>query len=53
MEQLALVKKRREEQAAKRVEKEGWDRFKPMSDSNHPPGMREPEGGWAAATSSV
>eukprot|EP00315_Gephyrocapsa_oceanica_P011550 CAMPEP_0185307164 /NCGR_PEP_ID=MMETSP1363-20130426/16562_1 /TAXON_ID=38817 /ORGANISM="Gephyrocapsa oceanica, Strain RCC1303" /LENGTH=165 /DNA_ID=CAMNT_0027904465 /DNA_START=47 /DNA_END=544 /DNA_ORIENTATION=+ len=53
MEKLALVKKRREEQAAKRIEKEGWDRFKPMSDSNHPPGMREPEGGWAAATGSA
>ena len=49
MERLAMVKKRREEQAAKRIEKDGWDRMRPIGPDNHPPGMREPEGGWENA----
>jgi hypothetical protein len=49
MERLAMVRKRREEQAAKRIEKDGWDRMKPIGPDNHPPGMREPENGWAHA----
>lgn len=48
MERLAMVRKRREEQAAKRIEKDGWDRMKPIGPDNHPPGMREPEAGWAS-----
>jgi hypothetical protein len=49
MERLAMVRKRREEQAAKRIEKDGWDRMKPVGPDNHPPGMREPEDGWSDA----
>mmetsp|Transcript_39062 Transcript_39062/g.91380 ORF Transcript_39062/g.91380 Transcript_39062/m.91380 type:complete len:168 (-) Transcript_39062:249-752(-) len=42
MERLQMIKKKREEQAANRIEKEGWDRMKPMSEENHPPGMQWP-----------
>ena len=42
MEQLELVKKKRAEQAAKRVEKEGWDRYAPVTATNHPPGQPPP-----------
>ena len=42
MERLALIKKRREDQAAKRVETDGWDRMKPLSADNHPPGTTWP-----------
>ena len=37
MERLALIKKRREDQAAARIEKDGWDRMMPQSEHNHPP----------------
>ena len=42
MERLALIKKRREDQAAKRIETYGWDRMKPLSADNHPPGTTWP-----------
>ena len=42
MERLALIKKRREDQAAKRIETDGWDRMKPLSADNHPPGTTWP-----------
>ena len=42
MERLALIKQKRAAQAQARIEKEGWDRFKPMSEDNRPPGTRWP-----------
>lgn len=42
LERLALIKKRREEQKAKRIEADGWDRMLPMSETNKPPGMTWP-----------
>ena len=45
MDRLAIIKKRREEQAAARIEKDGWDRMKPMSEDNHPPNMTWPSAG--------
>ena len=45
MDRLAIIKKRREEQAAARIEKDGWDRMKPMSEDNHPPNMTWPPAG--------
>ena len=48
MERLALIKKRREDQAMQRIEKEGWDRMKPQSADNHPPGMAWPPAGGAS-----
>jgi len=42
MEKLALIRAKREADAAKRIAKDGWDRMKPMSESNHPPGMQWP-----------
>ncbi|KAL1528573.1 hypothetical protein AB1Y20_009914 [Prymnesium parvum] len=42
MEKLALVRKRRAEQAAKRIAADGWDRYAPLSESNHPPGTAWP-----------
>ena len=38
MAKLELVRKRREAQAKQRIAKDGWDRMKPMSADNHPPG---------------
>jgi len=49
MKRLAATRKRREAQAAVRVDKDGWDRMKPLGPDNCPAGMREPEGGWATA----
>lgn len=37
MERLAIIKKRREDQAAARIEKDGYDRMKPLAEDNHPP----------------
>ena len=31
------IKKRREDQAAARIEKDGYDRMKPLAEDNHPP----------------
>ena len=42
MEKLALVKQRREQQRLQRIEKDGWDRLAPMSETNHPPGTSWP-----------
>lgn len=42
MERLALIKQKRAAQAQARIDKEGWDRFKPMSEDNRPPGTRWP-----------
>ena len=48
MERLALIKKRREDQARARIEKDGWDRMKPLSEDNHPPGTQWPPPGGAS-----
>ena len=45
MERLALIKKKREQQAADRISKDGWDRMKPMSETNRPPGSKWPPEG--------
>tara|TARA_B100000795_G_scaffold247101_1_gene213160 strand:+ start:395 stop:622 length:228 start_codon:yes stop_codon:yes gene_type:complete len=37
MDRLAIIKKRREDQAAARIEKDGYDRMLPQSETNHPP----------------
>lgn len=42
MAQLELVKKRRAEQAAKRVAADGWDRYAPVTETNRPPGSAWP-----------
>ena len=42
MAKLELVRKRREAQAKQRIAKDGWDRMKPMSADNHPPGTTWP-----------
>jgi len=47
---LEVVRKRREESAKKRIAADGYDRMKPVSADNHPPGMAwSPPGGSAAA----
>ena len=48
MERLAIIKKRREDQAAARIEKDGWDRMLPQSEDNHPPSMQWPPVGGAS-----
>ena len=35
---LAEVRRKREEARQKRIAEEGWDRFAPMTKTNHPPG---------------
>jgi len=45
---LDLVKKRREEAAKKRIAADGFDRMKPLSADNHPPGTKWPPDGSAA-----
>ena len=35
------------------IEKDGWDKMKPLAADNHPPGMREPECSWANATTAM
>ena len=35
---LAEVRRQREEARQARIAEEGWDRFAPMTKSNHPPG---------------
>lgn len=42
MEKLAMVKKRREDQRLKRIATDGWDRMKPVSEDNRPPGSPWP-----------
>ncbi len=42
MERLRLAKERREKQRLDRIKQEGWDRFAPVSDTNHPPGTAPP-----------
>jgi hypothetical protein len=37
MERLKLMKEKREKQRLERIEKEGWDRFSPLSATNKPP----------------
>ena len=44
---LEMVRKRREEQAAKRIAADGFDRMKPLGPDNHPPGQP-----WTGATPS-
>jgi hypothetical protein len=39
---LEEVRKRREAQSKQRIAKDGWDRMKPMSADNKPPGMAWP-----------
>eukprot|EP00955_Chlamydomonas_euryale_P061131 357922-Chlamydomonas_euryale.AAC.1 len=36
MERLALIRKRREDDRLKRIATEGWDRYAPLSETNHP-----------------
>jgi hypothetical protein len=48
---LEMVRKRREQQAAQRIAKDGWDRMKPMSADNHPPNTVWPPPGQAADVS--
>uniref|UniRef100_A0A7R9YRY0 Uncharacterized protein n=1 Tax=Chlamydomonas euryale TaxID=1486919 RepID=A0A7R9YRY0_9CHLO len=40
MERLALIRKRREDDRLKRIATEGWDRYAPLSETNHPPGQK-------------
>ena len=42
MERLKLIKEKREAQARKRIETDGWDKMKPLAEDNHPPGMKWP-----------
>ena len=42
MAKLKLVKERREQQRLERIKAEGWDRFAPLTDDNHPPGTAPP-----------
>ena len=42
---LEEVRKRREAQAKQRIANDGWDRMKPLSADNHPPGMVWPPPG--------
>jgi len=46
---LAEVQKRRAEQAKKRVEADGWDRYAPLTETNRPPGSAWPPPDQAAA----
>jgi len=50
---LEEVRKRREAQAKQRIEKEGWDRFAPMSETNKPPGTTWPPPGGASAAAEI
>ena len=43
MERLEIIRKKREDDRKKRIEKEGWDRFAPVSETNRPPGRSAPE----------
>ena len=40
--QLELVKKRRAEQAQKRIDNDGWDRYAPVTEANHAPNTTWP-----------
>ena len=48
MAKLELVRKRREESAKKRIAADGFDRMKPLSADNHPPGTVWPPPGSSA-----
>ena len=43
MERLEIIRKKREDDRKKRIEREGWDRFAPVSETNRPPGRSAPE----------
>ena len=45
VKRLEEVRKRREAQAKQRIAADGWDRMKPMSADNHPPGTVWPPPG--------
>ena len=51
MKRLELVKKRREAQAAQRIAADGYDRMKPLSADNRPPGSVWPPPGKEAEIS--
>eukprot|EP00889_Picochlorum_renovo_P002901 jgi/Picre1/29931/NNA_005309.t1 len=42
MDRLRLIREKREKQRLQRIEEEGWDRFAPLTDDNHPPGTAPP-----------
>lgn len=37
MERLEMVRVKREQQRLQRIQDEGWDRYAPVTDTNHPP----------------
>lgn len=40
LERLQLIKEKRERERQDRIQKEGWDRFAPVTDANKPPDGR-------------
>ena len=42
MAKLRLIREKREKQRLERIKAEGWDRFAPLTDDNHPPGTAKP-----------
>lgn len=42
MDRLRLIREKREKQRLQRIQEEGWDRFAPLTDDNHPPGTAPP-----------
>lgn len=42
MAKLQLIREKREKQRQERIKAEGWDRFAPLTDDNHPPGTAKP-----------
>ena len=42
MAKLAIIRQKREAAAAARIEKDGYDRLKPLSADNHPKGTAWP-----------
>lgn len=45
MARLEMIKAKRAKDAERRIANDGWDRMKPMSADNHPPGMKWPPEG--------
>ncbi|KAG1664100.1 hypothetical protein FOA52_013284 [Chlamydomonas sp. UWO 241] len=39
MERLSLIRKKREDDRINRIATEGWDRYAPVTSTNHPPGQ--------------
>lgn len=39
---LSMIREKREKQRQERIKAEGWDRFAPLTDDNHPPGTTKP-----------